>query len=66
MDEVNPYSTDYNCERALAKRELARIKEFGEISLNSRDSDELINDLECAYDLGNEELEDIDDGAEFG
>lgn len=66
LDEVNPYSTDYNCERALAKRELARIKEFGEISLNSRDSDELINDLECAYELGNEELEDIDDGAEFG
>ena len=50
----------------MAKRELARIKEFGEISLNSRDSDELINDLECAYDLGNEELVDIDDGAEFG
>lgn len=65
LDEVNPYSTDYNCERALAKRELARIKEFGEISLNSRDSDELINDLECAYELSDEELEDIDDGAEF-
>lgn len=65
LDEVNPYSADYNCERALAKRELARIKEFGEISLNSRDSDELINDLECAYELSGEELEDIDDGAEF-
>lgn len=65
LDEVNPYSTDYNCERALAKRELARIKEFGEISLNSRDSDELINDLEYAYELSDEELEDIDDGAEF-
>lgn len=65
LDEVNPYSTDYNCERALAKRELARIKEFGEISLNSRDSDELINDLECAYELSDEELEDIDDGEEF-
>lgn len=65
LEEVNPYSTDYNCEKALAKRELARIKEFGEISLNSRDSDELINDLECAYELSNKELEDIDDGAEF-
>ena len=64
LDEVNPYSSDYNCERALAKRELARIK-FGEISLNSRDSDELINDIECAYELSNEELEDIDDGSEF-
>lgn len=65
LDEVNPYSADYNCERALAKRELARIKEFGEISLNSRDSDELINDIECAYELSDEDLEVIDDGAEF-
>lgn len=65
LEEVNPYSTDYNCERALAKRELARIKEFGEIALNSRDSDELINDLECAYELSIEELEDIDDESEF-
>jgi superfamily II DNA or RNA helicase len=65
LEEVNPYSTDYNCERALAKRELARIKEFGEIALNSRDSDELINDLECAYELSIDELEDIDDGSEF-
>lgn len=65
LDEVNPYSADYNCERALAKRELARIKEFGEISLNSRDSDELINDIECAYELSDEDLEVIDDGSEF-
>lgn len=65
LDEVNPYSPDYNCERALAKRELARIKEFGEISLNSRDSDELINDIECAYELSNEDLEVLDDGSEF-
>lgn len=65
LEEANPYSTDYNCERALAKRELARIKEFGEIALNSRDADELINDLECAYELSIEELEDIDDGSEF-
>lgn len=65
LDEVNPYSADYNCERALAKRELARIKEFGEIALNSRDSDELINDIECAYELSDEDLEVIDDGSEF-
>ena len=65
LDEVNPYSADYNCERALAKRELARIKEFGEISLNSRDADELINDIECAYELSDEDLEVIDDGSEF-
>jgi len=65
LDEVNPYSADYSCERALAKRELARIKEFGEISLNSRDSDELINNIECAYEISNENLEVIDDGSEF-
>ena len=61
----NPYSPDYNCERALARRELIRIKEFGEIALNSRDSDDLINDLECAYSITTEELEGGYDGDEF-
>ena len=65
VDEVNPYSPDYNCERALARRELIRIKEFGEIALNSRDSDDLINDLECAYSITTEELEGGYDGDEF-
>jgi superfamily II DNA or RNA helicase len=65
IDEVNPYSPDYNCERALARRELLRIKEFGEIALNSRDSDDLINDLECAYSITTEELEGGYDGDEF-
>ena len=65
VDEVNPYSPDYNCERALARRELIRIKEFGEIALNSRDSDDLINDLECAYSITTEELEGSYDGDEF-
>lgn len=65
LDDVNPYSTDYNCERALAKRELVRIKEFGEISLNSRYADELISDLEDVYELSDKELENIDDGTEF-
>lgn len=65
LDEVNPYSPDYNCERALARRELLRIKEFGEISKNSRDSDDLINDLECAYSITTNELEDTYDEDEF-
>lgn len=65
LDEVNPYSADYSCESALAKRELARIKEFGEIALNSRDSDGLINDIEYAYDISNKNLGVIDDGSEF-
>ena len=65
LDEANEFSVDYNCERALAKRELARIKEFGEIALNSRDSDELINDIECAYRITEEDLEEDIDGTEF-
>lgn len=65
IDEVNPYSPDYNCERALARRERLRIKEFGEIALNSRDSDDLIHDLECAYSITNGELEGSYDGDEF-
>lgn len=65
VDEVNPYSPDYDCERALARRELSRIKEFGKIALNSRDSDDLINDLECAYSITDEELEGGYDGDEF-
>lgn len=65
LHEVDPYSPDYNCERALARRELLRIKEFGEIALNSRDSDNLINDIECAYSINAEELEGGYDGDEF-
>lgn len=65
LEEVDQYCADYNCERTLAKRELARIKEFGEISLNSRDSDELINDIECAYRITGEDMEVEDDGSEF-
>ena len=42
-----------------------RIKEFGEIALNSRDSDDLISDLECAYSITTEELEGSYDGDEF-
>ncbi len=65
LDEVNLYSSDYNCERALARRELLRIKEFGEIAKNSRDSDKLINDLESVYSITMEELEGTYDGNEF-
>ena len=65
LDEINPFSPDYNCERALARRELLRLKEFGEIALNSRDSDELINDIESTYAVTIEELEGTYDGDEF-
>lgn len=65
LEEVDPYSMDYQCGRALAKRELARIQEFGGISLNSRDSDRLITDITETYQITNEELEDSYDGIEF-
>ena len=65
LDEVNPYSPDYNCERSLAKRELLRVKEFGEIAKNSRDSDELISDIESTYAINAQELEEIHEGDEF-
>ena len=65
VDEIDPYSLDYNCERALARRELLRIREFGEIALNSRDSDDLINDLECAFSITTEEFGGSYDGDEF-
>lgn len=65
LDEVDPYASDYSCGRALAKRELNRIEEFGRIALNSRDSDELINDIQDAYNIKPEEMEDDFDGSEF-
>lgn len=65
LDEVDPYSSDYNCERALAKRELARIKEFGRIALNSRDSNELENEIETVYLITIEDLEGVYDGNEY-
>jgi superfamily II DNA or RNA helicase len=65
LDEVDPYASDYNCGRALAKRELSRIEEFGRIALNSRDSDQLINDIQDVYNIKPEEMEDDFDGNEF-
>ena len=64
-DEINPYSQDYNYDRALARRELARIKEFGEIALNSRDADTLINELEDIYSINENDLEVAFDGIEL-
>jgi len=65
LNEVDPYASDYICGRALAKRELSRIQEFGRIALNSRDSDELINDIQDVYQIKTEEMEDDFDGSEF-
>lgn len=65
LEDIDQFSPDYNCERALAKRELQRIIEFGKIAKNSRDSDELINDIEVTFGLTETETEDAVDGDEF-
>ena len=65
LSDVDLYSPDYRFERALARRELLRIKEFGDIALNSRDSDHLISEIESTYMISTDELEDAYDGDEF-
>ncbi len=65
IDEINQYSTDFNFDKALARRELERIREFGNIALNTRDADELIEELEEAFMITENELEGNFDGDEF-
>ena len=65
LDEVDPFSSDYMCGRALAKRELNRIKEFGRIALNSRDADKLIDDIEYVYNVTDDGGDNFD-ADEFG
>lgn len=65
MENINPYSSDFNCEKALARRELQRIKEFGKIAKNARDSDKLINDIEETFGITEKETEEAIDGDEF-
>ncbi|MDE7055991.1 MAG: DEAD/DEAH box helicase family protein [Lactobacillus sp.] len=65
LENVNPYNLDFNCEKALAKRELQRIIEFGEIAKNARDSDTLINDIEVTFDITGKLYEGEEDVDEF-
>lgn len=58
LDQVDCYSPNYTTEKSLALRELSRIKEFGRIALNSREADELIDDIETAFAVSDEELEE--------
>ena len=44
-------------ERSLAKRELARIIEFGSIAVNSFDSELLIENIKDTYQINDEEAE---------
>jgi hypothetical protein len=49
----------------LAKREAIRIKEFGEIALNSREAYSLLNDMEDILGITAVELEGDYDGTDF-
>lgn len=62
LDEVDINSSNYNYERSLACKELQRIKEFGSISLNQRDSNQLIVDIEDTFNLTETDLEDAYNG----
>ena len=65
LKETDEYSSDYKFERSLAKREAVRIKEFGEIALNSREAYSLLNDMEDILGITAAELEGEYDGTDF-
>lgn len=65
LERINPNSPDFVCEKALARKELQRIKEFGRIAKNTRDSDELINQIEYTFKMTEKETEEAFDGDEF-
>lgn len=58
LDEINEYSTDFGYERGLAKRELKRMMEFGEIAINASDSDSLMEELMDKYMITDEDLKE--------
>lgn len=64
LDDVDPYSADYKFERSLAKREAIRVKEFGNIALNSREAFILLEEIQSTFDITDEELEETYDGNE--
>jgi len=65
LDEVDAYGATYQCERNLARKEIARIREFGDISKNNRDAFEVIERIKNTYSIDDNEPEVFDDGSEF-
>ncbi len=65
LDCVNQFDVDYFCGRSLAKRELQRVLEFGDISLNSRDADMLISAIGDTYGIDITDIEEDNDEYEF-
>lgn len=51
IDDVQCGSENSNFDLSLVKREMTRMKEFGDISLNPADTDKLISELSDAYDM---------------
>ena len=59
IDDVQLGSDSANFDLALVKREMIRMKEFGDISLNPADTDKLISELSDAYGM---DILDLDEG----
>lgn len=58
LDEVSGLTIEQaNRDKTLVKNELARIKEFGRLAMNSMVANELIWDIEDVYHLNDENLE---------
>ena len=58
LDEVNRYSKEFvDRVKALAKREVSRIKDFAEIAENPFESDSLIYEIQRQYNIETEEEE---------
>ena len=59
IDDVQYGSDGSNFDLSLVKREMVRMKEFGEISMNPADTDKLISELSDAYGM---DIIDLDEG----
>ena len=58
LDYVNADSENAHMDIGLVKREITRMKEFGEISLNPSEADKLIKELSDVYGLDEISQED--------
>ena len=62
LDSVSGLTIDQaNRDITLVKNELARIKEFGRLAMNSMEANNLIWDIEEAYHLDGSQTEEVND-----
>ena len=59
LNEVDAYE-DNKSEISLARREIARMKEFGHISQNPQETDKLIKEITVAYGLDMIKNQEVD------